>query len=89
MEQFPDGSVIITPNEMFRELRDTHDEVKALGSQIGALTQNVSHRVDELERAVARNQGRLEALERWRWMLAGAATAAGAVGAAAVDYLLK
>lgn len=88
-QPIPDGSVIITPNEMFRELRDTHDEVKALGPRIDALTQNVTQRVDEVERQVSRNAGRLDALEKWRWTLMGAAGVVGAVGGVAVDYLLK
>lgn len=88
-DSIPDGSVIITPNEIFRELRDTHDEVKSLGAQMQSLTQNVSGRVDRLETLVKDQDVRLDSLERWRWTLMGGAAVVGAVGGVAVDFLLR
>lgn len=87
--QIPDGSVIITPNEIFRELRDTHDEVKSLGAQMQSLTQNVSGRVDRLEAQAKEYDARLDALERWKWKIAGGALVMGAGASWAADYLLR
>lgn len=89
MDQIPDGSVIITPNEIFRELRDTHDEVKSLSSSMAALTQNVGARVDRLEDGVAKNDARLAVLEQFRWKLLGAAVIVSAGASYGASLLIR
>lgn len=89
MDQIPDGSVIITPNEIFRELRDTHDEVKSLGAQVSALTTNVSTRVDALERDSKEFDGRLAVLEQFRWKLLGAAVIVSGAASYGASLLIR
>ena len=54
----PDGSVIITPSDMFSELRATHDEVKNLSLKLESLTDTVGGRVSIIEKVVADHETR-------------------------------
>lgn len=78
--QVPDGSVIITPNEQFAELRATHDEVKTLSQKMEGLTNQVGTRLVGLEQSASDHENRLRSLEKKVWGYAGAATILGMFG---------
>lgn len=67
----PDGSVIITPTEMYAELRATHDEVKSVNSKLDALP--LADHASQL----ADHEGRIRSLERARWPLPSIAAVTG------------
>jgi len=70
------GSVYITTTEMYRELRQVHDEVKGLRSDLKTL---MDDRAD--------HEDRIRALERRVWTASGAATVIGA-GAGVLAQML-
>lgn len=71
-QSIPDGSVVITPTEMYRELRATHDEVRALGPVLQALTEKVDDKIGD-------HETRIRSLESAKWRLVGGVTALSAV----------
>ncbi|GAA4663312.1 hypothetical protein [Streptomyces youssoufiensis] len=74
----PDGSVIITPTEVYAEVRATHDEVKAVSAKLDALP--------ELAGKLADHEDRLRVLERARWPLPSLAAVTGLAGLAVGLY---
>jgi hypothetical protein len=69
----PQGSVVITPTEVFHEMRAIHDEVKEMRVEL---------------RDISDHESRLRALERRIWLASGAATTIGAgLGALAAKLL--
>lgn len=74
----PDGSAVITPNDMFNEVRATHDEVKTLTTKVDTLSTNVGNRLESLEREAADHETRLRELERKLYRWAGGAAVVGA-----------
>lgn len=81
----PEGSVVITPTEMYRELRDTHDEVKALSASMLDISDSLKNVVGDLRASDADHEVRLRALEKLVWRTSGAAAILGA----AVSYLIN
>ncbi|WP_306323725.1 MULTISPECIES: hypothetical protein [unclassified Streptomyces] len=71
----PDGSVIITPTEVYAEVRATHDEVKSVSSKLDALP------VHDLVQQLGDHESRLRILERSRWPLPTLGVLAGVGGA--------
>lgn len=63
----PDGSVIITPTEMYAEMRATHTAVQGIASKLDGIPDKLSD-----------HEARLRAVERAVWRAAGAATVLGA-----------
>lgn len=72
----PDGSVIITPTEMYAEMRATHTAVQQIASKL-----------DGVPATLADHESRLRAVEKAVWRAAGAATVLGAAAGAAVSLL--
>ena len=60
----PDGSVIVTPAQMFAEMRDMHDEIKSLRSEVSPVLTDIRSDVQD-------HEGRLRVLEANRWKQAG------------------
>lgn len=81
-QSIPDGSVVITPTEMFKELRDTHDEVKALGPRLDALTATVDNRISD-------HENRIRSLEKGRWYYAGGVAVLATAVSLAAPLLVK
>lgn len=82
MSVIPEGSVVITPTEMYRELRDTHDEVKALSASVNDLSES-------LRNIVGDHESRIRALEKMVWRAAGAAAVVGAGLSYAVEQFTR
>jgi len=76
----PDGSAVITPNDMFNEVRATHDEVKTLTTKVDTLSTNVGTRIESLEREAHDHETRLRELEKKLYRWAGGAAVIGALG---------
>jgi tetrahydromethanopterin S-methyltransferase subunit B len=78
----PEGAVIITPNEMYREMQDIGRKVDHLTSVIDpSLVQIQDYAATNRER-IGELAGQVRALENWRWFVLGiAAIAAPAVAA--------
>ncbi|AEW93893.1 MULTISPECIES: hypothetical protein [Streptomycetaceae] len=68
----PDGSVIVTPTEVYAEVRATHDEVKAVSAKLDALPQHAAQ--------IADHETRLRVLERARWPLPSIGALCGIAG---------
>ena len=75
----PDGSVIVTPAQMFAEMREMHDEVKALKNVLDpALT--------DIRTDVKDHELRLRSVEKRIWMASGVAAL---VSSGAVAIILE
>lgn len=86
-QAIPEGSVIITPNDMFSELRATHDEVKSVSQQMASLTDTVGNKIANLERSASDHEKRLRDVEKRIYRYAGAAAVIGVVGGFAAERL--
>ena len=80
----PEGAVIITPNEMYREMQD-------IGRKVDHLTAVIDPSLMHLQTIGAENKANIQALnsrlvtlEHWRWFVLGVA----AIAAAAVPTLV-
>lgn len=78
--QIPDGSVVVTPTDMYREIRDMHDELRALNSSINPALQ-------ELRADVSDHESRIRTLERRVWQAAGAVGVVAVFAGWLVDYI--
>jgi hypothetical protein len=67
MTPIPDGSVVITPTEVYAEVRATGDAVRQLAAKLDGVPQQLSD-----------HEMRLRALERLVWRAAGAGCVLGA-----------
>ncbi|MCF2531762.1 hypothetical protein [Yinghuangia soli] len=56
----PDGSVIITPTEVYRELRATHDAVRDVAAKLDGIAQDIGDHTETIED----HETRIRALER-------------------------
>lgn len=79
MSSIPEGSIVITPVEVYNEVKSLTDEVRKLVAAQAA---------DPTPSAVADHEQRIRRLERALWIGVGIAAAAGsAVGSAASSLL--
>lgn len=91
MTGLPDGSVVITPNEMYREMQEIAKKVDHVATildpavaQIRVELTESKERVAALasERELVTNalDSRVRALENWRWFVLGVAAVFGPAG---------
>ncbi|MFK0179996.1 hypothetical protein ACIQVR_28945 [Streptomyces xanthochromogenes] len=59
----PEGSVVVTPTEVYAEVRATHDEVKSVSLKLDALP------IGDHARTLEDHETRIRNLERARWPL--------------------
>jgi hypothetical protein len=71
----PDGSVIITPTEVYAEVRATGDAVRGLATKL-----------DNIPAELADHEARLRILERARWPLPSLAAVTGVVALAVAAW---
>jgi hypothetical protein len=71
----PDGSVIITPTEMYAEMRATHTAV-----------QKIDAKIDGVPQQLADHETRLRAVEKAVWWTAGAAAVLGGAAGALLGH---
>jgi hypothetical protein len=84
----PEGSVVITPTEMYREMVDTHRAVQNISTKLdGALSDN-SRRLDGIDKDLVDHETRLRGLERRVWMAVGVSTAVSGGAAALISQLV-
>lgn len=96
--QIPEGSVVITPIEMYREQQATHTTMLNVVSKIDSLTDKLDHSLEDQSKRIeaidgkdgilVKHDSRLTALERWRWKSAGVAAVISAAGAAGGTALI-
>ena len=87
----PEGSVVITPFQMYQEQQATHTAMLGVSSKLDSLVEKISHSqedqtkrmeaIDGKDGALARLDGRVTTLEKWRWKSAGVVAVVSAVGA--------
>lgn len=70
MTVIPPGSVIVSP-------RDMYDEIRGLRDDVGRLTSVVDPALTDIKAKQTDHEGRLRSLERKVWVAAGIAAAAG------------
>ena len=72
----PDGSVVITPNQQYAELRALTDAVKYLTGKVDPALVDLRKDVDEvradLRTHVTETRAEISALQKWRYVLSGA-----------------
>lgn len=73
----PPGSVIITPGQMYAEIRDMAVKVDKLTAIIDPALTTIREDVAEVVADVADHESRIRAVERRLWVAAGIAAAAG------------
>lgn len=84
----PEGSVVITPTEMYREMVDTHRAVQNISTKLdGALSDN-GRRLDGIDKDLVDHETRLRGLERRVWMAVGVSTAVSGGAAALISQLV-
>jgi hypothetical protein len=74
----PDPGIYITTTQMYQELRQVHDEVKGIRSDLRTLMED---RAD--------HEARIRALERRVWTASGMATVLGALGGVLAQILIR
>lgn len=83
----PDGSVVITPMEVYREMQATHRAVQDVALKLDAALVETDRRLAAIDGPDGWRRDyemRLRALERWRWTVVGITTVLSAgVGAGA------
>lgn len=88
MTNLPDGSVIITPNEVYREMQDISRKVDNLAAIVDPALTQLRADVAETQSAVQANSVRIGALENWRWFVVGAAGVVAAVAGSTSGFVL-
>jgi hypothetical protein len=81
----PEGSVIITPNEMYREMQDIGRKVDHISAVIDPTLTAVQEGQASNRERIAKLEGQVAALQNWRWFVLGIA----AIGAPAVAALVS
>lgn len=84
----PDGSVVITPTEMYREMLATHQAVRDVSGKLDGALDAHARRLDGIDKDVADHETRLRGLERRVWMAVGVSTAVSGGAAALVSQLM-
>ncbi|MEU6014435.1 hypothetical protein ABZ826_10370 [Streptomyces sp. NPDC047515] len=72
----PEGSVVVTPTEVYAEVRATHDEVKSVSLKLDALP------IGDRARTLNDHEDRIRTLERARWPLPSLAALVGVISLA-------
>lgn len=94
----PQGSVVITPNEMYREMQDISRKVDHLTSvldpwqaevrsDIGDTKTQLAEMVAERKAEVRELRQRVGSLENWRWFLLGLGAPLGTLGGFALTRI--
>lgn len=85
----PDGSVIITPTEMYREQQATHQAVRDVSGKLDSALSDHARRMDGTDKDIADHETRIRGLEKWRWG-AGGVVAVVSVGASGlIGYVMS
>ena len=90
----PEGAVIITPNEMYREMQAIAKNVDRLATILDpSLAQlrvdliETGQRIVVVDTKAAALDNRVRVLENWRWMVLGIATVIAPAGGFLLTYL--
>lgn len=84
----PEGSVVITPTEMYREMLATHQAVRDVSMKLDGALSDTARRLDGIDNDVADHETRIRGLERRIWMTVGAGTVVGGGAAALISQLV-
>lgn len=84
----PDGSVVITPTEMYREMLATHQAVRDVSGKLDGALDAHTRRLDGIDKDLGDHESRLRGLERRVWMAVGVSTAVSGGAAALVSQLV-
>jgi hypothetical protein len=85
----PEGAVIITPNEMYREMQDIGRKVDHITAVIDPALATMQEGVAANRERIAQLDGRVRALENWRWFVLGIAALGAPAVAAVVSVILS
>lgn len=73
-QKIPDGSVVITPTEMYAEIRTMHDEVRGVAAMLDPAISEIRTDITDIREDQKDAELRLRGLEKFRWMAAGMGT---------------
>ena len=85
----PEGAVIITPNEMYREMQDIGRKVDHLTAVIDPSLIQIQQSIAGNREAIGELRGQVRALENWRWFVLGIAAIAAPAAATFVSLLIN
>lgn len=57
--QIPEGSVVITPIEMYREMQATHQAVRDVSGKLDGALEAHAHRLDDHDKVLTDHEGRI------------------------------
>lgn len=78
MATMPPGSVVITPTQMYAEIRVMSGKIDHLANVIDPALAGLRDDIGAVDNKVKDHEARLRSIEKRLWLMAGAATAAGA-----------
>jgi DNA repair ATPase RecN len=94
----PDGSVIITPLQMYQEQQEMNKTLSGVSNKIDSVVTKLDHyqedqaarldKIDGKDGALVKHDARITTLEKWRWKAAGVSSVVSAVGAAGGTALI-
>lgn len=92
-QQVPPGSVVITPAELYAEVKATHNSVTEMRGEVRKLTEVIPDHENRLRALEQREENadieeRLRSLERARWLVAGFAAGGGGLIGSILTKLL-
>ena len=87
MTTLPEGAVIITPNEMYREMQAIAKNVDRLATILDPSLAEIRVDLVEVKTQVSSQDGRLRTLENWRWFVLGVAAVFGPAGGFLLSYI--
>lgn len=87
MTTIPEGAVIITPNEMYREMQNIGKSVERLANMIDPALAELRADVVEARAQSAALDTRVRVLENWRWFVLGVAGVFAPAGGFLLSYL--
>jgi hypothetical protein len=85
----PEGAVIITPNEMYREMQDIGRKVDHLTTVMDPTLQQIQEHVAQNRERIGELHGQVRALENWRWFVLGIAAIAAPAMAAVISLYIN
>jgi tetrahydromethanopterin S-methyltransferase subunit B len=88
-QMLPEGSVVITPNEMYREMQDIGRKVDHLTAAIDPSLATLQANAAANRERIAELAGQVRALENWRWFVLGIAAIAAPATAAFTSLFLN
>src|SRR5581483_8517781 len=94
----PEGSVVITPLQMYQEQQEMNKTLGSVSNKIDAVVTKLDHyqydqakrmdAIDGKDGVLAGHDKRISSLERWRWVTTGAAVVLSSGATGLIEFLV-